>query len=206
MEIPVAPNLHVKKAKLLAVHREILRSNSQESVSSNQALPNGTIKEEIELPAEESNQNDTTTTINNQNKNNLELVDSGSNNSNEMVNIITDSSPERLRTEDNQSSLWSTMESDQVEVIGGQVEVIGGHRAAVVVEQKPELEEAETKSTIIPIPIPVTTKTKKKKEKASHGCPICGFQGKSRIELNKHLSKAHNLIPPFKCNHVEKGN
>ena len=77
MEISVAPNLHVKKAKLLAVHREILRSNSQESVSSNQALPNGTIKEEIELPAEESNQNDATST--NQNKNNIELADSGSN-------------------------------------------------------------------------------------------------------------------------------
>ena len=73
----------------------------------------------------------------------------------------------------------------------------------ILVEQKPEKLEAKPKSTIIPLP--TVTKTRKKKEKTSHGCPICGFQGKSRIELNKHLSKAHNLIPPFKCNHVEKG-
>lgn len=104
----MAPNLHVKKAKLLAVHREILRSNSQESVSSNQAfMPNGTcIKEEIEPAEEISNQNNqfheenfrenddddftkkNNVSSNQNNRNNIELADNGSN---EIVTNITDS-------------------------------------------------------------------------------------------------------------------
>ena len=39
-ELPTsAQNQHVKKAKLLAEHRDFLRSNSQESVTNNPPLP-----------------------------------------------------------------------------------------------------------------------------------------------------------------------
>ena len=41
--------------------------------------------------------------------------------------------------------------------------------------------------------IKTTISSVKIKEKRTHSCPICGFIGKSKIELNKHLNKTHHL-------------
>ena len=46
-------------------------------------------------------------------------------------------------------------------------------------------------------------KHKKSKDKSKNStCPLCGFSGKSRHGLNKHLSKEHSLEPPFRCTHA----
>ena len=60
--------------------------------------------------------------------------------------------------------------------------------------------------SIISQPNHMLDKTKEKKHKKSKDkmknvcvCPLCGFSGKSRHGLNKHLSKEHSLEPPFRC-------
>lgn len=40
-----------------------------------------------------------------------------------------------------------------------------------------------------------------KKIKVNNDCPICTHRAKSKMELNKHLSKDHLLEPPFRCTH-----
>jgi predicted RNA-binding Zn-ribbon protein involved in translation (DUF1610 family) len=42
---------------------------------------------------------------------------------------------------------------------------------------------------------------KKRKKSDSHTCPICGYRAKAKDDLNSHLSKEHQLEPPFRCTH-----
>ena len=66
-------------------------------------------------------------------------------------------------------------------------------------EDSKNIENRENRKKESPQSTAEKTPKKASQKRKPINCPICGFSAKSKIELNKHLSKEHLVSPPFRC-------